>query len=195
MSDWSKVGQWLQDNAAKGAALVGSLVSGNVPGAIAAGVSMISSATGTTDPQKALQAFQADPATVLKLQEMANQKEEDIRQHLEAMEKMRLDDAQASQTQTQETIRSGDNASDIYVRHTRPKIARESWYATIAYGFLCAIVKITLNEDIFVMGIATMFSLPWMTYMGVRTADKVAVAFGKNPISDQFLNAVSSKVK
>lgn len=34
MSTWSKVGDWLKDNAGSGAALVGSLVTGNVPATI-----------------------------------------------------------------------------------------------------------------------------------------------------------------
>lgn len=41
MSDWGKVGGWLKDNAGTGAALVGSLLTGNAPGAIAAGISLV----------------------------------------------------------------------------------------------------------------------------------------------------------
>ena len=37
---WSKVGEWLKGNTGTGASLVGSLVTGNVPAAIAAGVSL-----------------------------------------------------------------------------------------------------------------------------------------------------------
>lgn len=35
--DWKDVGSWLETNAGAGAALVGSLLTGNVPGAIAPG--------------------------------------------------------------------------------------------------------------------------------------------------------------
>ncbi len=83
--NWKGVGEWIAGNAGTGAALVGSLVTGNVPEAIAAGVSMISSATGTTDPQKALEALQTDPATIVKLRELANANEADIRKHLETI--------------------------------------------------------------------------------------------------------------
>ena len=38
--NWSDVGSWLKDNAGTGAALVGSLLTGNVPGAVAAGVAL-----------------------------------------------------------------------------------------------------------------------------------------------------------
>lgn len=44
---WQDVGDWIKRNAGPGAALVGSLVTGNIPGAVAAGVSIVSGATGT----------------------------------------------------------------------------------------------------------------------------------------------------
>ena len=53
--NWSDVGSWLKTNAGTGTALIGSLLTGNVHGAIAAGVSLVSSATGQSDPQKALE--------------------------------------------------------------------------------------------------------------------------------------------
>lgn len=73
--NWTDVGSWLKNNAGTGAALVGSLLTGNVPGAVAAGVALVGSATGTNDPAKALAALQGDPATVLKLRELAVQEE------------------------------------------------------------------------------------------------------------------------
>lgn len=63
--DWKDVGAWLKDNAGAGAALVGSLLTGNIPGAVAAGVSMVSGATGEANPDKALAAMQSDPGTLL----------------------------------------------------------------------------------------------------------------------------------
>ena len=36
--NWAEVGKWLKENAGIGATLVGSLLTGNVPGAVAAGV-------------------------------------------------------------------------------------------------------------------------------------------------------------
>ena len=131
--DWSSIGTWLKQNATGGAALIGSLLTGNIPGAVAAGVGLIGSATGSTEPMKALQALQTDPATMAKLQELANANEASIRQHIERMETMRLQDEQANQKEQQETIRSGDNASDAYISHTRPMIVRQSWYTGCAY--------------------------------------------------------------
>lgn len=90
MSDWGKVGGWLKDNAGTGAALVGSLLTGNAPGAIAAGISLVSGATGTDDPVKVLEQLQTNPDTAVKLKELALQDEENIRNHIREMHLARL---------------------------------------------------------------------------------------------------------
>ena len=173
MMDWKSVGEWLKANAGAGASLVGSLLTGNVPGAVAAGVAMISSATGTADPAKALEALQSDPGTVLKLRELAVQEAESIRNHIQAMEELRLKDEQAAHAEQQETIRSGDRAEDEYVRHTRPLMARQSWYATAIYiiGFealkALEVFKVGATFDLAMIIIA-----PAAAYLGFRTWDK-----------------------
>lgn len=173
--NWSDVGDWIKDNAGNGAALVGSLLTGNVPGAVAAGVSMVGSATGTDDPAKALESLQRDPQTVVKLRELANKEEESIREHLREMKQLELEDQQAAHHEQQETIRGGDNASDEYVRHTRPRIARQSWFATIAYciGFEGAqALGGATGADPTIAGILI---APAGAYMGFRTADKLGL--------------------
>lgn len=171
--NWSDVGNWLKDNAGTGAALVGSLLTGNVPGAVAAGVALVGSATGTNDPAKALAALQGDPATVLKLRELAVQEEASIREHIRTMEEMRLNDEQAAHEQQQLTIRGGDTAEDEYVRHTRPMMARQSWYATMAY----VLVFEGLNSaKVFAGGanwdLAMILLAPAAAYLGFRSLDK-----------------------
>jgi len=171
--NWSEVGSWLKDNAGTGAALVGSLLTGNVPGAVAAGVALVGSATGTNDPAKALAALQGDPATLLKLRELAVQEEASIREHIRTMEEMRLKDEQAAHEQQQLTIRGGDNAEDEYVRHTRPMMARQSWYATMAY----ILVFEGLNSSkVFEGGanwdLAMILLAPAAAYLGFRSLDK-----------------------
>lgn len=171
--NWSDVGGWLKDNAGTGAALVGSLLTGNVPGAVAAGVALVGSATGTNDPAKALAALQGDPATVLKLRELAVQEEASIREHIRTMEEMRLNDEQAAHEQQQLTIRGGDTAEDEYVRHTRPMMARQSWYATMAY----VLVFEGLNSaKVFAGGanwdLAMILLAPAAAYLGFRSLDK-----------------------
>lgn len=184
---WKGVGQWLVDHAGQGAALVGSLMMGNVPGAVAAGVSMVQSATGQTDPAKVLDTLQTDPQTVIKLRQMANENEADIRRHLEAMTKLQLEDEQSKQHEQQETIRSGDAATDEYVRRTRPKMARQSWYAALAYLLLFSLAELlgqvvaaATGTKITISGpsvdIAAAIGAPAMAYMGFRAVDKWSFA-------------------
>lgn len=171
--NWSDVGSWLKENAGSGAALVGSLLTGNVPGAVAAGVALVSSATGSADPAKALAALQTDPATVLKLRELAVQEEASIREHIRSMEEMRLKDEQAAHEQQQETIRGGDKAEDEYVRHTRPMMARQSWYATTFYVIAFEGLK---AAEVFKVGaswdLAMIIIAPAAAYLGFRSLDK-----------------------
>jgi hypothetical protein len=160
---WEEVGDWLKDNAVLGASLVGSLITGNVPAAVAAGISLVSTATGTGDPSKALAALQADPSTVVKLQELAYQNEANIRQHLESIELARLGDIQAEHKETQLTIRSGDTAEWWFVQFTRPG---QAWVSLIAGIFYVFAIE---NPDITVLMI--LLTLSW-TYAGLRQLGK-----------------------
>lgn len=161
--NWSDVGKWIKDNAGSGAALVGSLLTGNVPGAIAAGVSLVSGATGTDDPAKALAALQGDPQTVIRLRELANQEQDSIRRHIADIERARLEDVQKEHEQTQTTIRTGDTAEDPFVRRTRPAQSWVSLIAALMYAFTAAPV------DIMVLG--ALLTLPW-AYAGLRQVGK-----------------------
>lgn len=174
--DWKDVGDWLKNNAGSGAALVGSLLTGNVPGAVAAGVALVGSATGQGEPKKALEALQTDPATVLRLRELAVQEESSIREHIRAMEELRLTDLQAEHREQQETIRTGDNSTDEYVRRTRPIMARQSWRATVGYAFLFEGAKILGYGDGANWDIAMILLAPSAAYMGFRTWDKIKKA-------------------
>lgn len=171
--NWATVGEWLKTNAGTGAALVGSLLTGNVPGAVAAGVALVGSATGTADPAHALAALQGDPATVLRLRELAIQEEASIREHIRAMEELRLKDEQSAHQQQQDTIRSGDNSSDEYVRHTRPMMARQSWYFTAGYVVLFeALQAAGAFHSGAEMELAMVLIAPAAAYLGFRTWDK-----------------------
>lgn len=167
---WNKVGQWLKDNGTTGAALVGSLLTGNVPGAVAAGVGLVSSATGLGDPDKALMALQHDPATIVKLQELANDNEASIRQHIGDMARIELEQHQA----TQQTIQSGDNATDEYTRRTRPLMARVSLWVTLLYGVLLEVMGVYGHGDGASWEVIGLLSAPAWAYMGLRTFDGFA---------------------
>lgn len=177
MASWKDVGEWVKKNAGTGTALVGSLLTGNVPGAIASGISLVTGATGKTNATEVLDALQTDPATKVKLKELYYKNEEDVRSHIETMERMRLEDQMAEHQQTQDTIRNGDNATDEFVRRTRPQMAKQSWTATIAYCIGCFGVHAIVGNDIFNVYIAGILSAPAWAYLGLRTSDKFAEAW------------------
>lgn len=167
---WQEVGGWLKGNAGTGAALVGSLLTGNVPGAVAAGVALVSSATGTNDPTEALRQLQSDPATRVRLAELQQQEQASIREHLASMAALDYQNAAAEHHETQETIRAGDQSDDVLVRSTRPLQSWASLVAAIAYVFAIA------EPDIFVLG--ALLTLPF-TYAGLRGVDKVTAMIGQ----------------
>jgi hypothetical protein len=148
-------------------------LTGNVPGAVAAGIALVGSATGTTNPANALQALQSNPETMLKLRELALKEEASIREHIQAMEELRLKDEQSAHEQQQETIRTGDKVEDEYVRHTRPLMARQSWYATMGYVVTFEALKAL---QVFSMGASTELAMllvaPAGAYLGFRSFDK-----------------------
>lgn len=161
--DWRSIGGWLKENAGTGAALVGSLLTGNVPGAVAAGVSMVSSATGTDDPTKAMAQLESNPDTLVKLREIAQQNEDSIRRHIESMERLRLEDAQAQHLVTQQTVRAGDKAEDPFVRRTRPG---QSWVSLVG-----ALAYVFINDSPDIMVLVALLTLPW-AYAGLRQVGK-----------------------
>lgn len=174
---WGGVGEWIKGNAGKGAALVGSLLTGNVPGAIAAGVSMVASATGTDDPADALATLQTDPAALLKLKELAYANEADIRAHIAETKRLDLENEQKAHAEQQQTIRAGDQATDTQVRLTRPTMAKQSWTATLCYCIGCFGVHAITGQNLFDLTIAGILSAPAWAYLGFRTGDKWADAW------------------
>ena len=161
--NWSDVGSWIKDNAGTGAALVGSLLTGNIPGAVAAGVSMVGSATGTDDPVKAMEELKGNPEAVLKLKELYYKNEDSIREHIRAIKELELKDQQHEHQTTQETIRNGDNSQDTFVRRTRPGQSWVSLLAALAYVF------VNDNPDEYI--VILLLTLPW-AYAGLRKVSK-----------------------
>lgn len=161
--DWESVGGWIKDNAGTGAALVGSLLTGNVPGAVAAGVSLVSGATGTDDPQKALQELKGNPDAMIKLKELYYQNEASVRAHIAEMKRLELEDKQAQHQTTQQTIQNSDNSQYAFVRNTRPGQSWVSLFAALAYVF------VTNKPDVYILG--ALLTLPW-AYAGLRQVGK-----------------------
>jgi hypothetical protein len=160
---WGKVGEWIKGNAGKGVTLVGSLLTGNVPGAIAAGVSMVSSATGTDDPAEALKVLQSNPEAALTLKKLYYENEENVRSHLEEMTRLQLEDDQKAHETTQNTIQRGDSSADWFVRRTRPA---QSWCSLIA-----AFVYVFTATGVDFAILSILLALPF-SYAGLRQAGK-----------------------
>lgn len=170
MSTWKDVGAWLSRNGTEGANLVGSLLTGNLGNAVEAGVKLVSGATYYQTPDQALSTLQNDPQALERLKKMANDNEASIRSHLLEMERIQLQDAQLEQKETQDTIRAGDRADDIFVRSTRPGMAWLGLLGSIAYVILMP----SPNEKVF----DGLMMLPYI-YMGLRTFDKLSVLRAK----------------
>jgi hypothetical protein len=163
MSTWKDVGAWLSRNGTEGANLVGSLLTGNLGNAVEAGVKLVSGATNYATPDLALSVLQNDSQALERLRKMANDNEASIRSHLLEMERIQLQDAQLEQKETQDTIRAGDRAQDIFVRSTRPGLAWSGFFAAFAY----IIVMDNPNEFFFQL----LIGFPY-AYMGARAYDK-----------------------
>ena len=99
-------------------------------------------------------------------------------------DKSLLADQQAAHHEQQETIRNGDNATDEYVRQTRPRMARLSLYSSIAYVMLMSVGQQAgavagAYGHAFSMpapdwDIALMLASPALGYLGFRTLDGFA---------------------
>ena len=165
--NWSDVGGWIKNNAGTGATLVGSLLTGNVASAVAAGVSLVSGATGSDDPSKALAVLQGNPEAMVKLKELYYKNEDSVRKHIEEITRLGLEDKQKEHKETQLTIRNGDNAEDGIVRLTRPLQSWLSLVGALLYVFYCVSQKVIL--DVTVLGL--LLTLPW-TYAGLRQVGK-----------------------
>lgn len=92
------------------------------------------------------------------------------------LEAKKIDAASKDFAQEQETHRAEATSTDDYTRRTRPHIARLSFYAGTLYAFSGIIVPLTgskVQVDFDTVIYLALIS-PALTYMGVRTFDKVA---------------------
>jgi len=178
-ASWSAIGDWIKAHGGDLVGLAGAVATSNIPAGVAAVASMLTEATGETDPAAILAKLQTDPATLVKLEEIAQRNEADIRAHHREMLRLQLENDQAAHQQQQETIRSGDNAEDPYVRKTRPLMARQSWYATMGYVIGFEGLK---AAKVFATGatleLAMVLISPAAAYMGFRSVDKLRTWLG-----------------
>lgn len=169
---WQDVGEWLKRNGGPLLGLAGAVATGNIPAGVAAVASMVTEATGQADPAKALATLKADPETLVKLEEIAKRDEADIRSHHRELLRLNLEDDQKAHKEQQDTIRAGDVAEDEYVRHTRPLMARQSWYGMAAYIAVMEVAR-AFGYGTGASGeMALVIGAPGLAYMGFRTLDK-----------------------
>lgn len=164
------VGGWFGSDAAKTADSVAGIVE-TVNGAI-----------NPQDQQRVLEQklAQLPPEQFVQLESLKVQ----LEQYQLDLQKAKLADQQAAHHEQQETIRNGDNATDEYVRQTRPLMARLSLYSSIAYVMLMSLgQQAGAVSDAFGHGfsmpapdwdIALMLATPALSYLGFRTLDGFA---------------------
>jgi len=168
--NWGDVGEWLGKNGGDALGVVAALLTGNAPAAIAAGAGIVSRATGGTTPAEVLKRLQTDPASLVRMEEIAKEREADVHRHLERMFELQVQSESDEHEQTQMTIRSGDNAEDVVVKRTRPY---QSWLAmicAIVYVVACTVKGSPVDEMVF-------FGFLGITggYMGLREYGKRTV--------------------
>lgn len=108
----------------------------------------------------------------LKLAQMAQDGELAKMANETKLKELELVDGQSAHKEQQDTIKNGDNASDEYVRHTRPMMARQSWYGGLLYIFGFEIAKVFAYGTGAQFEIAMTILAPALAYMGFRTLDK-----------------------
>jgi len=108
----------------------------------------------------------------LKLAQMAQDGELAKMANETKLKELELADGQSAHKEQQDTVKNGDNASDEYVRHTRPMMARQSWYGGLLYIFGFEIAKVFAYGTGAQFEIAMTILAPALAYMGFRTLDK-----------------------
>ncbi|HCD2862781.1 TPA: hypothetical protein NBL86_002867 [Klebsiella pneumoniae] len=164
------VGGWFGSDTARAADSVASIVE-TVNGTI-----------NPADQQRVLEQklAQLPPEQLVQLETLKVQ----LQQFQLERDKAQMADQQAAQHEQQETIRNGDNATDEYVRQTRPLMARLSLYSSIAYVMIMSLGQqagavagafghaFSMPEPDW--DIALMLATPALGYLGFRTLDGFA---------------------
>jgi hypothetical protein len=156
--NWSKVGDFISDNAGTGASILGALLTGGTSAAISSAISIVAGVTGTTDPDKAIKALQANPDLLLELEKAKLNRATEIDKHVLDMAKV----SSGEHEQTQLTVRNGDNAEGN-IKWVRPSHATVSLIVAIFYTFTA--------DKIDWMILSAWLTLPF-TYAGLREFGK-----------------------
>ena len=149
---------------------------------VASIVEAVNSAINPADQQRVLEQklAQLPPEQLVQLETLKVQ----LQQFQLERDKAQMADQQAAHHEQQETIRNGDNATDEYVRQTRPLMARLSLYSSIAYvmvmslgqpaGAVAGAVGHAFSMPAPDWDISLMLATPALGYLGFRTLDGFA---------------------
>ncbi|HDH0478538.1 hypothetical protein AAHT68_04955 [Klebsiella pneumoniae] len=149
---------------------------------VASIVETVNGAINPADQQRVLEQklAQLPPEQLVQLETLKVQ----LQQFQLERDKAQIADQQAAHHEQQETIRNGDNATDEYVRQTRPLMARLSLYSSIAYVMIMSLGQqagavagafghaFSMPEPDW--DIALMLATPALGYLGFRTLDGFA---------------------
>lgn len=170
--DWSDVGDWIKGNTGNGVSLIGSLLTGNIPGAIAAGVSMVSGVTGTTDPVNSLIALQNDPKLLIELERVKNERAAEINRHVETMALAEIEDKQKEHETTAKVIIEGQKvATGWFEKNSRPLMA----WCSLGFTFWYLGYSLVENTAVSEVGLIAA-SGGYFAWMGLRSLDKKTAA-------------------
>lgn len=149
---------------------------------VASIVETVNGAINPADQQRVLEQklAQLPPEQLVQLETLKVQ----LQQFQLERDKAQMADQQAAHHEQQETIRNGDNATDEYVRQTRPLMARLSLYSSIAYvmimslgqqaGAVAGAFGHTFSMPAPDWDISLMLATPALGYLGFRTLDGFA---------------------
>ncbi|SXE90265.1 hypothetical protein [Klebsiella variicola] len=149
---------------------------------VASIVETVNSAINPADQQRVLEQklAQLPPEQLVQLEGLKVQ----LQQFQLERDKAKMADQQAAHHEQQETIRNGDNATDEYVRQTRPLMARLSLYSSIAYvmvmslgqqaGAVAGAFGHAFSMPAPDWDISLMLATPALGYLGFRTLDGFA---------------------
>jgi len=156
-------------------------------------VQEVDSALGLSKEQKELAVTrklqELPPESLVELEAIKLEMEKELTRRMD----LELSDKQASHHETQATIRAGDVAEDTYVRHTRPWGCRLALYSSIVYIFLfdgLAAFSIGTGAK---WEVAAGLMMPFLTYLGWRTADKRGLTKGTGTMVGDALALVKKR--
>jgi len=132
---WNDVGKFIGDSAPK----LAGLLTNPVGTVVSMGTDLISRALGADDPDTAMEVLKKDPQALVKVREI----EADL-------EKVKIQAESVEIDRAAQIIQTEGSSEDEYVRRTRPKIIRMSFYlsATLSVGGLIAMIVLGLTNEI-----------------------------------------------